>query len=225
MENENIAIVKDTYDIIAEYFAPMLDVNNSSETEVLFVDSFLERIQKGCNIVDLGCGVGKHGRYCASKGFCVTGYDISEKMIRKAESYNEQYPSMQFLHIADMCTFESTIKFDAAVAMYSLIHLTRIQAFHTLQNLVKYLKPNARILLTVYHGDRNGYYDEFLYPGKKQFYCDYTKNDLIELVESTGFEIEAINFWNDEDEITASNDDLEFGVIGLIGVLRGGKNE
>lgn len=215
MDEENIQVVKETYNAIAKFFAPILSIDNSSVAEVSFMDSFIARLPEKCDVVDLGCGVGKHGRYCASKGFKVTGYDISEKMIELAKSYNGQY-TMKFLQVADMCTFQSNIKFDGAVAMYSFIHLTKEQAVSALHNLTKHLKDSAHIVLTVYHGERNGYYDEALMPGCKQFYRDYTEEELLEMISNVGFKVEDIQLWNDEDDITASNDDIEFGVIGVI---------
>ena len=152
---------------------------------------------------------------CKGKGFFVIGYDISEKMIDLAKQNNDECP-MQFLQVADMRYITSDTLFDGVVAMYSLIHLTVEQTHQTLQNIVKYLKNDARLVLTVYYGHRDGYYDEALEPGLQQFYKDYTQDEIREIVESEGFEVEQLQLWNDEDEITASNDDIEFGVIGLI---------
>lgn len=98
----NTLVVKETYNAIAEHFAPMLEVSNSSVAEVEFMDSFLAQLPPDSTIIDIGCGVGKHGRYCASKGHHVTGYDISEEMIKRAKKYNDQCP-MELLCVADMC--------------------------------------------------------------------------------------------------------------------------
>jgi len=220
MDTKNIQVVKETYNAIAEFFAPILSVDNSSEAEVGFMDSFLEHLSYGSEVADLGCGVGKHGRYCASKGCRVTGYDVSEKMIELAKSYNDQF-EMQVLRVADMCTLNSEIKFDGVVAMYSLIHLTKDQAIVALKNISQYLKPSAKLIMTVYHGDRNGYYDEALIPELKQFYRDYTQDELVEMLSELGFKVDIVQLWNDDDEITASNEDIEFGVIGLIATWRG----
>lgn len=220
MDTKNIQVVKETYNAIAEFFAPILSVDNSSEAEVGFMDSFLEHLSYGSEVADLGCGVGKHGRYCASKGCRVTGYDVSEKMIELAKSYNDQF-EMQVLRVADMCTLNSEIKFDGVVAMYSLIHLTKDQAIVALKNISQYLKTSAKLIMTVYHGDRNGYYDEALIPELKQFYRDYTQDELVEMLSELGFKVDIVQLWNDDDEITASNEDIEFGVIGLIATWRG----
>ena len=222
MDLNNTLVVKNTYNAIAEEFSPLLSIENSSRAEVEFMDTFLEYLPRECDVVDLGCGAGKHGRYCASKGHRVTGFDISEKMIELAKLYNNKY-EMKVLHVADICTVECDVKFDGVVAMYSLIHLTKDQTVVAINNLCKYLKPAAKIAITVYNGDRNGYYDEALRPELelKQFYRDYTRDELTNLFEAMGFKIENVQLWDDEDDITASNEDVEFGVIGLIATWQG----
>ena len=217
---QNTLIVKRTYDAIAEYFATMLEVSNSSKSEVEFMDLFLAQLLPNSTIIDLGCGVGKHGHYCASKGHHVTGYDISEEMIKLAKKCNTRYP-MDFLCVADMCDIRSEALFDGVVAMYSLIHLTREQTICTFQNLKKNLKPNAKIVVSVLMGKGERYVPEVLRPDLMQFIKYYNEEELIELVTSLDFSVDSIRVWADEDEITASNLDLEFGVIGLIGTWRG----
>ncbi len=213
--DENVIVVKNTYNEIAEFFPPMLCVDNSSVEEVQFMDEFLSLIGNKGSVADLGCGVGKHGRYCASKGCSVTGYDISEKMIELAKQNNDEFP-MKFLQVADMRYITSDTIFDAVVAMYSFIHLTVDQAHQTLKNIVNYLKDGAYLVLTVYNGQRNNFVDEALAPTRKIFYKDYTEDEIRDLVESEGFEVKQILLWNDLDEITGSNDDVDFGVIGII---------
>lgn len=217
MDNpQNIQIVKTTYENIAEYFAPLLQVENSSVEEVEFMDSFLSQVPANGNVADLGCGVGKHGRYCANKGCSVTGFDVSEKMIELAKKYNGEYDKLKFLHVANMCDIKSDILFDGVVAMYSLIHLTEEQACATLINIKDYMKDGAKIVLSVYRGQRNGYYEEALNPELKQFYKDYQKDSLVSLIEKSGLIVDTITVWNDNDIISACNPNVEFGVIGLI---------
>ena len=216
----NINVVRDTYNAIADEFAPILTVDNSSEAEVHFVDLFLNKL-KGKKIADLGCGVGKHGRYCASKGYSVTGYDISEKMIERAIACNKPGEKMELLVVADMRNIvpKEGILFDGVLAMYSLIHLTKEQALETLINIRKHMEFDGIIAATVYYGDRYDFFDEPLKYGYQQYFKDYYPDEIANLFNSAGFELllDPI-LWNDEDEITAStkSDEIDFGVIGLI---------
>lgn len=216
---DNVEIVRNTYNAIADEFDPILTVENSSKAEMNFVDMFLSMIN-GKNIADLGCGAGKHGRYCASKGYIVTGFDISEKMIERAISYNKPGEEMSVLLVADMrdLKLEDTI-FDGILAMYSLIHLTTEQAYETLINIKKYMANDGIIAITVYYGDRQDLFDEPLKYGYQQFFKDYFPDEITNVLREAGFELlHGPMLWDDEDEITASikRDDIDFGVIGLI---------
>lgn len=213
---DNVEIVKKAYNAIAYLFAPILEVGNSSQAEVDFMDKFMTFLPENGLIADLGCGTGKHGRYCAGKGYIVTGYDISDKMISLAEKFNESYPRISLLKIADIRYFEYKELYDGVVAMYSLIHLTRKQTVEALENVKKHMKPGAYIIISVYLGTRDGYEEEALDPTYLQYICDYSENAIVELLENIGFTIVEVNKWCDEDDITASNPDEEYGVIGVI---------
>lgn len=221
---ENTKIVKDTYDVIAKYFAPMLNEENSSKAEVAFMESYLERLPAESTLIDLGCGAGKHGRYCASRGHLVTGYDVSNEMIERAKAYNNLY-KMEFLEVEDMCEIKTTQNFDGVIAMYSLIHLTKDQMVRTFKNLASNIKDGAQIVLCVNIGDEEGYFPEILQPDMRQYFKYYQKDELVKVVESVGIQVDDICMWKDEDTITASNVELEYGVIGIIGTWRGVKYE
>lgn len=64
-----------------------------------FIDHLIEVIEplSSDKMLDIGCGKGRHSRMLASKGFFVTGIDISEESIlqaRKSESENLEF----FIH-------------------------------------------------------------------------------------------------------------------------------
>ena len=220
---DNVEIVRDTYESIAQYFPALLTIENSSEAEVSFVDRFIERLPSNGLIADLGCGAGKHGRYCAKKGFRVIGYDISKNMIRYAEEKNSpENGEMKFLRVADMRSIESKEMFDGVIMMYSLIHLTKEQAVQTLKNTTLFMKDGALILISVYLGERDGLYIEPLNLDKQQYFRDYKKKEIVQLLTDVGFAVkdEDVVLWNDEDPITASNDENDFGVIGIIAALK-----
>ena len=60
------------------------------------IEDFAELLKTQCKILDVGCGIGfPIDNYLAKRGFLVTGIDISEEMIKRAESLN--LPKAKFL--------------------------------------------------------------------------------------------------------------------------------
>lgn len=219
---EILRLTETTYDAIADKFKPILSVNNASEEEIDAVNSFIDRIPRGSAIADLGCGVGKHGRYCAQKGFTVYGFDISSNMINLAEQYNskENFPEMKVLQIAEMSDFECEQKFDGVISAYVFIHLTYEQAEMALKNLHKHLNDCALIFITVYKGKRNSIYKETLAPQYKLYFRDYEEDEFKELISKCGYNIIDYKEWSDLDPITASNGDYDEKVLCVIGEYR-----
>lgn len=213
-----LRMTEKTYDAIARFFAPLLTCENASPEEIALLDFFLSLLDKDAIIADLGCGAGKHGRYCASKGFYVCGFDISKKMIEKAEEYNrkDNYTAMEVLQVADMCDFESKHKFDAVISAYSLIHSTSEQAKVMLENLKRHLKPHAHIFATVYRGTRAEICREELAPDHTIYFRDYMENEFVSLIRECGYRILQSESWPDIDPITAGNKSFESNVLCVI---------
>jgi len=77
-----------------EWFASWFDsdhyhrlyAHRSDEEAARFVDGLVARIQlpAGAAVLDLGCGTGRHSKHLASRGFEVTGIDLSAESLRKA---------------------------------------------------------------------------------------------------------------------------------------------
>ena len=227
-----IKINEETYDEIAHHFAAVLREENGSKAEIEAVEEFLSLLpdKEKCRIADLGCGVGKHGRYCAEKGYKVTGLDISKKMIELADEKNKDsmYAKIDLLEIADMCDFQTNEKYDGIISFYAFIHLTYEQSKKALMNLKKHLNENAIVAICVYKGKRDGLYPELLpvLPGRERrklflFYRDYQMDELKKLIEETGYEEISTHEWPDTDPISASDKNYDSGVLCILAQYRG----
>ncbi|ACS89254.1 MULTISPECIES: class I SAM-dependent methyltransferase [Thermococcus] len=121
------------------------------------IDFLLEefKLPEGAKILDVGCGVGRHSLELAKRGYRVTGVDISQKMLEKAEERaQKEGVEVEFIK-ADATKFARNEKFDAAVCLcegaFSLLGSSDDPIEHDLailRNVYKSLKPGGKFILT-----------------------------------------------------------------------------
>jgi len=114
---------KESYNIFLEYYDKIVrSTNNPLEDEVEFLveDCIKEYKPETKTILELACGTGEVARELVSKKYKVTGLDINEKMLEKAQ----KNLSKQNLVLADMTNFDLGKTFDSILCNYnSICHL------------------------------------------------------------------------------------------------------
>jgi SAM-dependent methyltransferase len=129
-----------------------------SDTEAAaFIDALIDRLQPGddASILDLGCGAGRHARYLASKGFGVTGLDLSAASIHRAQRFER--PGLRFLR-HDMRVPFGQQAFDYVFNMFTSFGYFADAAEHQLvvRNIANALQPGGRLVLdylNVHHAE------------------------------------------------------------------------
>ncbi|MEB3219799.1 MAG: class I SAM-dependent methyltransferase [Nostocales cyanobacterium 94392] len=98
-------------------------------------------IPQGTHILDLGCGTGQLAQYLKSKGYQVTGIDISEGMLNYAR---ENAPGVEFI-LTDARFFDLPFTFDGVISTSdSLNHLMNLEDLtHVFQNVYTSLLANG----------------------------------------------------------------------------------
>ena len=90
------------------------------ESEAGKQEVFLEQIvplKPGNKILDLACGFGRHSIILARKGYCVTGYDLSEDYIREAKQEAKKAEVNVDFKQVDMRRLDLSEEFDVILSL------------------------------------------------------------------------------------------------------------
>lgn len=70
-------------------FYHQLYSHRNDDEAIGFVNELVAKLQppNGANVLDLGCGAGRHSRILASKGYNVKGLDLAASSIQRAKSF------------------------------------------------------------------------------------------------------------------------------------------
>lgn len=150
-----------SWEMFFDEHAPIYDENEFTRNTVPEVDFILEELQlpAGAAILDVGCGTGRHAVELARRGYAVTGLDLSEGMLRRAEAAATAAGVEVRWVKADAARFSLSKKHDGAICLcegaFGLLGEGDDPVEHPLailRNIGRSLKPGARALFTVLNG-------------------------------------------------------------------------
>lgn len=101
----------------SEYYS-LLYKHRDSEEAHLFLNNLIKllNIKPSDNILDCGCGKGRHAIYLSKKGFNVTGIDISESSIQEAKKHENK--NLEFF-VHDVRNLFRTNYYDVALSLFT----------------------------------------------------------------------------------------------------------
>jgi SAM-dependent methyltransferase len=112
----------------------------------LVLEIFMQHLQRGSRILDLGCGPGWSSLMLARAGFDVVGADISERMIEVAQERAEREAVAAEFAVADMEELDLEQRdFDAVLLFDCLHHCPGYEK--VLRRAHEHLRPGGLILL------------------------------------------------------------------------------
>ncbi len=118
-------MTKQSYNIFLDYYDKIVrSTNNPLEDEVEFLveDCIKAHKPETKTILELACGTGEVARELVNKKYKVTGLDINEKMLEKAEKNLDK----KNLVLVDMTNFDLWKTFDTILCNYnSICHLLK----------------------------------------------------------------------------------------------------
>jgi len=121
--------------------------------EVEFISSALET-PNGAEILDVGCGYGRHAIELVQRGYSVTGLDLSlPLLIRAADEAQRRGLAVNFVH-ADMREMSFDKQFAGAYSMLtSFGYFDEETNLRVAERIGRSLKPGGRLLLDVLNRD------------------------------------------------------------------------
>jgi 2-polyprenyl-3-methyl-5-hydroxy-6-metoxy-1,4-benzoquinol methylase len=168
-----------SYDKIADWF---VNYRKTSEVDG-YILWFIERIEKGGKILDVGCGGGvPNAGFLVEKGFDVTGIDFSEQMIRLAK---ENVPAAKFSK-SDICAFQTDEKYEGIVAWDSLFHLEYDKNEFAFEKLFGMLKAGGYMVFS--HGGGQGEITDTM-NGENFSYSSLGPELTLQTLKEIGFQI------------------------------------
>ncbi|NBB77236.1 MAG: methyltransferase domain-containing protein [Bacteroidetes bacterium] len=150
-----------------------LYASRNEEEAVKLADLIQDEIPKSRfpNILDLGCGRGRHSITFAKRGYKVTGIDLSEEAIQKARetAQNQGLENVRFV-IGDMRQ-ALTETFDAVVNLFTTFgyFLEDEENASVLKSVASMLRPQGRFVIDYLNPD---YVEKTLVPSEKGSFSD-----------------------------------------------------
>ncbi len=149
--------MKQWYEDLFENYSKKYDSESFTQGTIGECD-FIEKeinYNKTLNILDVGCGTGRHSIELSKRGYKVTGVDLSESMLNHAKNKaSEQNLEIVFQkHDARELPFSN--EFDLVIMLcegaFPLMETDEMN-FQILQSAANALKPNGKIIFTTLNG-------------------------------------------------------------------------
>jgi len=168
------------YDKIAQWWH---NQHNDSSYGVKQFERALSHCAEGGRALDVGCGAGgRFIRILQDRNFLVTGLDISKEMVKLAM---ENHPEHNFLH-EDICSWETTERFDFIVAWDSIFHLPFSKHKPVVSKLCKLLAEGG--VLTYTFGNAHGEHTD-IWHDDRFYYSSIGINENMKLLIDNGLSI------------------------------------
>lgn len=115
------------------------------------IERFTHGLASGARVLDAGCGAGRDSLWLFNRGFDVSAFDISEKMVSATRALTGGKVSLRHMGFAEFA--DPPDSWDAIWAMASLLHVPKAQVGDVITNLVASLAPGGRFFFCVKLGE------------------------------------------------------------------------
>jgi SAM-dependent methyltransferase len=157
-----------------------------------WVDELLRRLPPSSRILDLGCGNGVPvARRLIDARHAVTGIDFSERQIQRAR---QLVPGGEFF-CADMTCYDlGRARYDAVIALYSLIHVPLVRQPSVIANISGALVDGGLLLATVGWDAWSGTDPDWLGSGVEMWWSQADRATYEHWLRRAGFDVTDVTF-------------------------------
>jgi len=149
--------MKQWYEELFKNYAKYYDTEEFTKGTVGECD-FIEKeinYDKNVKILDIGCGTGRHSIELSTRGYTITGIDLSESQLARAkDKASEQNLQIDF-RINDARNLPFQSEFDLVIMLceggFPLMETDEMN-FQILQNAANALKSNGKLIFTTLNG-------------------------------------------------------------------------
>lgn len=155
------------------------------EKEEEFLQRVFERITDNGKVLDLGCGTGiPFDQYIVDNGYQLTGIDIAEKHIEKAE---ENIPEANFIQGGFFDQDFERGSFDAIVSFYAIFHIPRDEHQELFERINYWLEEDGIVLVTM--GAEEMSQNQGDIGGEEMLWSSYSPEKNKDIIRDAGFDI------------------------------------
>jgi 2-polyprenyl-3-methyl-5-hydroxy-6-metoxy-1,4-benzoquinol methylase len=184
-----VEVVRQGYDrLSARYRAN----DGDPERYRAWIDELLRNLRPSSQVLDLGCGNGiPVSRKLVEAGHAVTGIDLSDRQIERARHL---VPGGTFLR-ADMSGHDlGNTRFDAVIALYSLIHVPIDHQPSVIANVADALVDGGLLLATLGWEAWTGSDPDWIGGGTEMWWSHADRDTYHRWLEVAGFEVMDVSF-------------------------------
>jgi len=142
-----------SFDKYSEYY-DLIYKDKDYEAECDFIEQAFKEYSAHTvrTICDGGCGSGGYSEPLAIRGYEVTGIDLSETMVKRAQ--DKTHTGNPRYLVGDLQDFELKSQYDAFVSMFAVIGYINGNAGlkKTFKNIHRHLKPGGLFICDVWNG-------------------------------------------------------------------------
>lgn len=192
MSDDHVATTIASYNAFAEEYVQ----KNAANAPVQERELFLSKLPAHATILDAGCGPGRDSAYFSSKGYEVTGIDLSSKFIQIAR---QTVPKATFTLMDLRRILFPEQSFDGIWACASLLHLERTEVPAVLAAFYRRLKPGGVLFVQVKEGVGKKLVRDGMLGKKRRFFTYFQPDAVRALLSESGFIVESLYTWDQKD--------------------------